>query len=67
MEDLAFPFLEFHKDSVDPFLQPLEVPLNGSTPIWCITYSSQFCVICKLAKDVLCPIIQVINEDVGEY
>lgn len=42
MQDLAFTFLEFHKDSVDPFLQPVEVPLNGSTASWCIIYSSQF-------------------------
>lgn len=47
---------------VSPFFQLVEVPLNDYTPIWCINYSSQFCIICKLAGGVLCPIIQIITK-----
>lgn len=32
--------------------------------LWCLNHFSQFSVICKLAEAVLCPIIQVIDEDV---
>ena len=47
-----------------PFLQPVEVPLDGSTTLGRISHSSQLCITCKLAEDMLCPISQVINEDV---
>lgn len=33
----------------------------ASQPFWCICYSSQFCLICKV---VFCPIILIINEEV---
>lgn len=29
---------------------------------WCISHSSHFCDLCRLAKFAFCPIIQVINE-----
>ncbi|KAK4819566.1 hypothetical protein QYF61_007077 [Mycteria americana] len=32
-------------------------------PLWHISQSSQFCVICRLAEGTLCSIIQVISED----
>lgn len=44
-----------------PFLQSVKVPLNGSTTILCINYSSQF-PICQLAEVALCAVIQVINQ-----
>lgn len=42
---------------VSPFLQPAEVPLNSSTALWCMSHSSQLCVISKLIEGTLCPII----------
>ena len=46
------------------FLQPVKVPLDSSMTLWLISHSSPFCVICKLAQGALCPIVQVINEEV---
>jgi len=45
--------------------QPVQVFLNGSTTIWCITHFSQFCVVCLFDEGALCPVIQLINEDLG--
>jgi len=53
MQDFAFPFGKLHDVPVCPFLQPVEVPLHGSTIIWCINCSSQFRIICRLAEDAL--------------
>ena len=50
MQDIALAFVELQEIPVGPSLQPVKVPLNGSTPIWCIDHSSQFCITCKLAE-----------------
>lgn len=60
-------FVEVHNAPISPFLHPVEVPLNGSTAIWCISRFSLFCIICRLPEGALCPIIQGINEDVKLY
>jgi len=36
-------FVELHEIPVGPFLQPVEVPLDGSTTSWSMNSSSQFC------------------------
>ncbi|KAK4832039.1 hypothetical protein QYF61_020554 [Mycteria americana] len=66
VQDFALFLVELHEIPVGPLLQPVEVPLNGSTVIWCISHSSQFGVICKLAESTLYPVIQMINEDVKQ-
>jgi len=63
VQDFAFTVVELQEVPVRPFLQPV----NGGTTIWCISHSPQFCNICKLPEDVLCPSMQVINEDVKQY
>lgn len=45
------------------FFEPVEVLLDGSRTLWCISLSSRYCVICKLATGALYPTIQVIYED----
>lgn len=55
------------KSPVSSFLQLDEVSLNDRTTLWQISYSFPFCVIWKTAESVLCPFIQVINEEVKEY
>lgn len=47
------------------FLQPIEIPVDGSTTLWCISHSPQFCGICTVVEATLCPIIDIINEDAG--
>lgn len=63
VQDFALPLAQLHEVQVSPFLQPLD----GSTTLWWISHSSQFYVICKLAGGTLCPIIQIVNEDVKQY
>ena len=62
----ALPFDELLETPFSPFLQPVHVPPNSSTPIWYISHSSQFRIISKLAEGALCPIIRIINEGVEE-
>ena len=64
IQDFSLPFAELYNIPVSSFLQPVKVLLNGSLTLWCISHSSQFCVISKLAEGTLCPIIQTVNEDV---
>lgn len=45
--DFAFVLVEFHKVIVDPFLQPVLVPLDGSPAPEHVSWSPQFAVICK--------------------
>ena len=61
-QDFALPLVECHEVPVSPFLQPVKVPLDGSVTLWCISHSSQFCVIHKSAECELCPIMQIIND-----
>jgi len=62
VQDFTFPFVELHGFFSCLFLQPVEVPLNGSPTTMCISHSSWFYVIFELVEDALCPIIQIINE-----
>jgi len=48
VQGLAFPFADLQRTPVHPFLQPVWVPLNGSTTSWCVNHSSQFCIILNL-------------------
>lgn len=47
------------------FPQPLQVPLDGSEPLWCVSYC-WFSVICSLGKDTLCPIFWIVNGNVKQ-
>jgi len=60
---LTFPLLNFMRFLYCPFLQPVKVPLDGSTTLWCINRSSKFGLICKLAEGTICLVIQIINEE----
>ncbi|GAB0181886.1 cAMP-dependent protein kinase inhibitor alpha [Grus japonensis] len=65
-QDFALPLVELCEIPVSPFLQPVEVPLDGITAFWYIIHSFQFGVICKLAEGTLCPIIQIVNEEIEQ-
>ena len=52
-QDFALPFKEFHEVPLCPFLQPVKVPLNGSVTFWCISHSSELCIVCELAEGAL--------------
>ena len=59
---LALALVELHQVPLHPTLQPVQVSLNGSTALQCISHLSQFCVISELAEGTLCPFIQVNDE-----
>ncbi|KAF1440525.1 Zinc finger RNA-binding protein, partial [Pygoscelis papua] len=42
LQNFALPLVELHEIPIGPFLQPVEVPLDGSTTLWHISHSSQF-------------------------
>jgi len=65
VQDFALPRVERHV-SLSPFLQPVEVPLDGSITFWCVSHSLRFGVAFKFAEDLFFPIIQIINEDVKQ-
>ncbi|PKU42183.1 neuronal acetylcholine receptor subunit alpha-4 [Limosa lapponica baueri] len=54
--------VEFHQVPLSPTFWPVHVSLYGSKAFWCVSHSSQFCIISKVAEGTLCPLIQVIDE-----
>lgn len=64
MHDFSLPLVEPNEIPCCPILQPVLVPLNGSTTIWCMSYSFQFCILCEVAEGAPCPRIQVRCEAV---
>lgn len=54
VQDFTFSLVELHRITLCPFLQPVEVPLNGSVAISSISHSSQYhvwlCVVSALSS-----------------
>lgn len=48
---------------ISPCLQVVDLPLDGSMALWCLSCSTLFSVI-KLAEGTPCPIIQTINKNI---
>lgn len=49
VQNLALLVVELREVPLSQLLQPVQVPLDGSTSIWCMSHSSQFCVAFKTA------------------
>lgn len=58
----GFFLLEHCVVPVSLFLQPVKVPLDGTTTLWDVSHSSQFDVTCKLPKGTLCSPIQMLHD-----
>lgn len=54
VQGFALLFGKLRKAPVSPILLP-DVPLDGSTTLWSVSHSCQFCVICKLLQVTLFP------------
>lgn len=78
MQDFQFPFVErkilcrtWHSPLfVRPqsiFFQSFKGSFNGSTVIWSINHSAQFCVVCKLIAGALSAVICVTKQDVKTH
>lgn len=63
MKDFALLLIEFFEVPASPFSQPIKVTLDGTTTLWCVRCSSQFCVTSKLVERTLCLILQFIHEE----
>lgn len=50
MQDLALSLREFH---VDPFLKPVQVPLDGIPSIYCATFTIQLGMMYTFSEDEL--------------
>jgi len=66
VQDFTLPLVKLHEPPVDPFLQPVEVPLNGCMTFWLISHSFPFCVISTIAEGTISPVLLMINEDVKQ-
>ena len=66
VEDFVLALVELQEVPVSPFPQPAEVPLSGSMTLWHLSCCSWWGVISKCAKGTICPVIQVINEDIPQ-
>lgn len=55
--------VQLHLDPFRPALKPIQVLLNGSTELWCISHFARFCIISKLAEGIPYLFFQVIGED----
>lgn len=69
LQDYVFPYLtsvfvEFHKVSVSPLFQLVQVFLQGSTPFQSIHFSIQFGITGKLCQGVFDPIIWITRGDI---
>lgn len=65
VQDFVLLHAELHEAPVSPLFQPIKDPLDGSTTLWCISHSSQFRTISKLADSILWPNIQIIRKWTG--
>ncbi|PKU41816.1 hypothetical protein llap_7868 [Limosa lapponica baueri] len=66
VQDFILTLIELHKVPVCPFLQLVEVPLDGSMTLMYSGHSSQICVICNLAECTLCTFVQIFTEGVKQ-
>ena len=67
MQDLALGFVKSHKVHLGPLLEPVYIPLNSISSLWCVDNTSQLCVISKLGEVALEHTVNVIDDDIKEY
>jgi len=53
MQDLALSLVEPHEVHTGPFLELVQVPLDGIPSFWCVSCTTQLGVVCKLAEGAL--------------
>lgn len=58
--------VKLHEAIANSFLTAVQVTLDGSTTLWCISHSYQFCSTCKITEHST-PIRQIINADMEQY
>ena len=67
VQDSTLAIVKLHQVPPCPTLQSVQVLLNNSTAFFCVSHSSQLCIISKLAEGGLYPFLQVGVEDVEQH
>ena len=57
-----FALVKPHLVPLCPALQPIQVLLNGSTALWCVSHTSQLFIISRLAEGTLYLFTEVTDE-----
>lgn len=66
VQEFALSFVEPHEVFLFSFFLPAKAVLESSVLMWCISHSSQFCVV-NLLRVHSCPFTQVIKESIRRY
>lgn len=64
VQDIDLVLVKFHKVLVSPFLQPIQVFLEGHSSFQNVTFPTQFSIIGKLRQGTFDPIFQITYEDI---
>ena len=65
MQDLALSLVEPHEVHTGPFLELVQVPLDGIQSFWCVRCTTPLGVACKLAEgalDLIKSLMEVLNS-----
>lgn len=63
MQHLVLGFVELHVVCTGPFLEPVKTLLEGVPSVLCVTFTTLFGAVDKLAEGTLDPTIHVANKD----
>jgi len=66
VQDSTLALVKPHKILLCPALQCIQVLLNGSTALQCVSHSCQLCINNTLAESGFYPFIQVVDEDLAQ-
>ncbi|KAK4831353.1 hypothetical protein QYF61_017484 [Mycteria americana] len=64
VQDLAVSLVEPQEVHMDPLLELVQVPVNGTLSLRHVNCTTQLGVVCKLAEGALDPTVYVIDEDI---
>ena len=67
VQDLALSLVEAHELHTGPFLNLVQVPLDGIPSLRHVNRTTQLGVICRVAESTLDPTVSIISEDVKQY
>jgi len=67
MQELALGLVEPHKVHRGPLLELVYVPLNGILSFWCVSYTTQLYVVCRLDEGALDLTVYVIDENITQH
>lgn len=64
LQDLAVRPIEFHEVCMSPLLKPIQVPLDGTSSLQCVSHITQFGVVSRLADGAFSLTVLVTNKDI---